>query len=124
MSEDRATFDMESAQRIADAVRVVERDSTVGAEWLPKAAARVIVVLVEKDGGADGTATNSASWTYTIRNLAGITIAEDVEQTRPRPNGMMTVQAGSNGYGIAFRSGTNTLLWDAGEVPTTTTCTP
>lgn len=80
-------------------------------------------VLVEKDGGSDGSASAAATWTYTIRDIGGTTtIATAKGQTRPRPYGMMTYQSGSNGYGIAFRSGTNTLLWDAGEVPTIVSC--
>lgn len=87
------------------------------------ASAVVFPVTVEKTGGSDGTATTTASWTYTVKNLLGQTIGTGVAVTRPRPNGKMTYQAGSAGFGLAFYSGTTLKLWDAGEVPTTGACT-
>lgn len=80
-------------------------------------------VKVTKDGGSDGTSSAAASWTYTVKTLAGSTLGTGVAVTRPRPNGKMTYQSGSSGYGLAFYDGTTLKLWDAGEVPTSGACT-
>lgn len=88
-------------------------------------------VRVEKDGGSDGSNVAIASWTYTVRrqDWPGTGTSADYElgtgmvQTRPRPVGKMTVQAGSLGYGVGFYDYSGAfVLWDAGEVPTTGPC--
>lgn len=77
-------------------------------------------IYVEKTGGSDGTATSAASWTYTLRHYTGAqTLATGAAQVRPRPNGQMTYQSGSNGIGVGFYQGSNVALWDAGEVEAT-----
>lgn len=78
-------------------------------------------VQVEKTGGSNGTATTPASYTYTVRDLQGNTLGTAVPVTRPRPNGEMTYQAGSSGYGLAFYAsdGSTLILWDAGEIEST-----
>jgi hypothetical protein len=79
-------------------------------------------VKVEKTGGSDGTSTTAASWTYTVKDLAGTSLGTAVAQSRPRPNGKMTFQTGSSGYGTAFYDGATLKLWDAGEVEGTGAC--
>lgn len=79
-------------------------------------------VKVEQTGGSDGNNTTAASYTYTVRSLTGATLGTGVAQVRPRPNGAVTVQAGSTGYGVAFYDGLNLRLWDAGEIPQTQVC--
>ena len=81
-------------------------------------------VQVLKDGGADGSATASASWTYTIMSLDGSQIlSRQTPLARPRPAGSMIVQSASPAFGTAFvDAGGTWRLWDAGEVPATTAC--
>jgi hypothetical protein len=80
-------------------------------------------VLVEKTGGSDGSLTTVASWTYTVYDFADTVLATAAPLGHPRPNGMMTYQAGADGYGLAFYGADGALvLWDAGEVPTTGPC--
>lgn len=82
----------------------------------------LFVVKVEKDGGTNGSATTAASYTYTVRSLDGETLGTAVPVALPRPNGMVTYQGGSDGYGLAFYDGETLKLLDAGEVPETDTC--
>lgn len=88
--------------------------------------AATFAVKVQQTGGSNGTDTTTATYTYTVRTLpwngtsGGETLGTNVPVSRPRPNGLMTVQAGSTGYGLAFRDGSTLILWDAGEVPDTT----
>ena len=90
--------------------------------------AATFAVKVEQTGGANGTATTAASYTYTVRTLpwngtsGGETLGTNIALSRPRENGLVTVQAGSTGYGIAFYDGTTLVLWDAGEIYTTEEC--
>jgi hypothetical protein len=79
-------------------------------------------VKVEKDGGAQGTSSTPATWTYTVRTLLGEVLGGAVALARPRPNGKMTFQAGSSGYGTAFFDNTALGLWDAGEIPVAGPC--
>jgi hypothetical protein len=86
-------------------------------------AGAAFAVTVEKTGGSNGNATTAASWTYTVRNLAGdLTLGTVVALAHPRPKGLMTFQTGSTGYGLAFYDGATLKLWDAGEVPTKGVC--
>ena len=52
----------------------------------------LFAVLVEKDGGSDGNATTAATYTYTVRSLAGTTLGTEVAQARPRSLGKVTYQ--------------------------------
>jgi hypothetical protein len=81
-------------------------------------------VQVLKDGGADGTQTAPATWTYTIKSVDGSqTFATTVPPARPRPNGSMVIQTSTPAFGTAFVDATGTWrLWDAGEIPATTAC--
>jgi hypothetical protein len=85
----------------------------------------LFAVRVEQTGGSDGTSSTAASWTYTVRDVSStVTLGTVVAVARPRPNGLMTYQSGSDGFGVAFYDDDGTLkLWDAGEVPTTGACT-
>lgn len=80
-------------------------------------------VKVQKDGGSDGSASTAASWTYTVRDLGGNTLGTTIAVVCPRPNGKMTYQSGSSGYGLAFYDGGTLKLWSAGETETTGACT-
>lgn len=88
-------------------------------------ASGLFAVRVEQTGGSDGNSTTAASWTYTVRDVSStVTLGTVVAVARPRPNGLMTYQSGSTGFGVAFYDDDGTLkLWDAGEVPTTGACT-
>ncbi len=87
------------------------------------AGAGLFPVQIEKDGGADGTPTAPATWTYTVRTLDGSqTLGTLVSVGRPRPNGSRIVQTASPAYGTAFYSSGSLLLWDAGEIAATTAC--
>lgn len=87
--------------------------------WFTMSPPQLIPVLVETDGGSDGTKTTTASWTYTISSLDGISIATEVVLTKGRPKG--TAVPGT-GYGLIFYDGTSIVLWDAGELYGTGGC--
>lgn len=78
-------------------------------------------------GNTNGTSSTPANYTYTVRRIewtgsgtsADYELGTNVPQTRPRPNGPVTYQAGSTGYGVAFYDGGTLKLWDAGEIPQT-----
>jgi hypothetical protein len=78
-------------------------------------------VGILQDGGSQGTASTAASWTYTVQTITGETIKENVGLARPRPRGIATYQP-SGGYGMAFYSAGDIILWDAGEIYGSTTC--
>lgn len=81
-------------------------------------------VQVKKDGGADGTQTTPATWTYTVLSLdGGQTLGSLTPLARPRPNGSRVVQTALPAFGMAFYSAGQLMLWDAGEIPATTACT-
>ncbi len=82
-------------------------------------------VQITRSGGADGTQTAPATWTYNLLSLDGTqTLATAVALARPRPNGSMVTAASSPAFGLAFVDSTATWrLWDAGEVAATTACT-
>ena len=75
-------------------------------------------VTIAKDGGADGTPTSPATWTYTLTDMHGEQLGAGVPQSKPRPNGTSQVQTGAPAQGIAYRDESgNVKLWDAGETP-------
>ena len=104
--------------------RVLWKESGTGTKWavlqLGAGPRGVFPVTVEKTGGADGTQTTPATWSYTVRckgwDGTAATLGTGVSLARPRPNGKMTFQAGSAGFGEAFYDGVTLKLWDAGEV--------
>ncbi|HEV7299204.1 MAG TPA: hypothetical protein VGN72_07555 [Tepidisphaeraceae bacterium] len=76
---------------------------------------QIFPVKVTKTGGAGGSKTTAASWTYTVSTIGDIEIGTAVAVGRPRPLGAM---AFGTGYGLAFYNQTGALvLWDAGETP-------
>lgn len=75
-------------------------------------------VKVTKDGGSDGNQSGAATWTYTVKDLAGTTLGTTVSPIKTRPNGKMTY-AGADSYAIAFYDGATLKLWDVVEVPGT-----
>lgn len=75
-------------------------------------------VKVTKDGGSDGNQSGAATWTYTVKDLAGTTLGTAVSPIKTRPNGKMTYAA-DNSYAIAFYDGATLKLWDVTEVPGT-----
>lgn len=85
----------------------------------------LMVVRVEKDGGADGSATTAASWTYTVRSVDKTkTLGREVALATPRPNGLRTFQAGADGFGLACYDQDGVLrLIEAYEIETTGGCT-
>ncbi len=84
----------------------------------------IFPVLISRDGGADGTQTAPATWTYSVSTIDGATsLGTSLTLTRPRPNGSMVPQSGSPAYGTAFCDSSGIVhLWDAGEVQNTTAC--
>jgi hypothetical protein len=80
-------------------------------------------VYVEKDGGSNGNASAAASYTYTVRDFDSFEVlASNVAQVHPRAYGAVDYQAGTNGVGVAYQSGTSVALYLAGEVPQVSTC--
>jgi hypothetical protein len=124
-THESALVDLEGGQAVLLEIR--DNDVTRYVRITPD---RMFPVKVEKDGGSDGTKSTAASWTYTVKNINETTsLGTAVAVTRPRPNGLMTCQAGTfvggtAGYGVGFYDEEGTfILWDAGEVPTTAACT-
>ena len=88
--------------------------------------ASMFPVLVEKTGGSNGVGTTRATWTYTMRDVSSFATmgaSTTLSPQKPRDPGPLTYQSGTSGYGVAFYSGSNTLLWDAGESLTLTSRT-
>ena len=85
----------------------------------------LFAVKITKTGGADGTSTTQATWSYTVKDLLGVTLGTSVNLRNTangnRPNGKTTFQS-ADSYGLAFYDGATLVLWDAGEVPTVDTC--
>jgi hypothetical protein len=126
-----ATFDLESAKRIAKATRTVEGmgktlgggtgyTPVLGGGKRPTLGTLFAVVLVQ-DGGANGTATAAPTYTYTINDINDEVELEGTPQspTLARPNGAVVAAT----YGMAYYDvdGDITLFY-AHEVPTTDTC--
>jgi len=126
-----ATFDLESAKRIAKATRTVEGmgktlgggtgyTPVLGAGKRPTLGTLFAVVLVQ-DGGANGTASAAPTYTYTINDINDEVELEGTPQspTLARPNGAVTAAT----YGMAYYNvdGDITLFY-AHELPSTTTC--
>jgi hypothetical protein len=77
----------------------------------------LFAVKVAQVGGANGTGTTAATYTYDLRDVrTNNVIGSAVALARPRANGAVTV--GST-YGTAFYDGLTIKLWDAGEIPAT-----
>lgn len=105
------------------------------AGYTPEAVPRAVVLIcaawpalfpvqVKKDGGADGSQTAPATWTYTVQSADGRqTLGSLTPLARPRPNGSRIVQTAVPSFGMAFYSAGKLMLWDAGEIPSTTACT-
>jgi hypothetical protein len=81
-------------------------------------------VRITKDGGADGTQSTPATWTYTVMSIDGVNAwGTQVPIARPRPNGSMIPQTATPAFGLAFVDASGIpRLWDAGEVQNTTAC--
>ncbi len=76
--------------------------------------------LVAQTGGSNGTsASDSATYTYTVKSLHGDQIGTAIAVVGPRMKGAVT--AGSS-YGVAFWDNGTLKLWSAGEVSGGTTC--
>jgi hypothetical protein len=108
--------------------QIVYQDLNIlGRVFLPTQPA-MFPVKVEEDGGANGTDTTAATYTYTVRTLpwngtsGGEVLGTTVPVSRPREIGYVITQAGSTGYGVAFYDGTTLRLWDAGEIYGTEEC--
>ncbi len=81
-------------------------------------------VQIKKDGGTDGSQSAPATWTYTVLSADGSqNLGSLTPLARPRPNGSQIIQTASPAFGMAFFSAGQLILWDAGEVPSTTACT-
>jgi hypothetical protein len=82
-------------------------------------------VKIVQVGGADGTSSTPATWTYDIYALtgtatddadAGELLAESQDIAPSRPNGKRNA---GDLYGLAFYDGDTLILWDAGEYENT-----
>jgi hypothetical protein len=111
----------------------VSADATGVSVWVPQSYADGFLVKVENDGGEAGepaTGTFPAvdcSFTYTVKDLAGVVLAEEVSPERARYPGT-TYIAGADGdqseYGWAAydAEGDLLLLQAYGEIEQTTAC--
>ena len=127
--------------RVSDTVREVESRSPSTPRqrrYYPRGGgeASLFPVLVNKDGGNDGTSSSQANWTYSVWPLGAKEgddpIATEVEVVKPRPAGSLVPQFDEDApasfesepmYGLAFTGQDGELvLWDAGEVEFTLIC--
>ncbi|MGC9260923.1 MAG: hypothetical protein ACP5I8_12740, partial [Phycisphaerae bacterium] len=130
---DSVTFDLESARRISAAVEEVEatvhdmggRGRFITATSPPG----TFPVLLEQNGGADGTQTSAATWTYNIYSVSDTglanALATAIGPSPPRPNGSLKQQPSSvantsYSYGLACNgAGGTVILLTAYEQPNT-----
>jgi hypothetical protein len=127
-----ATFDLESAKRIANATRTVEgMGKTLGGGTgytpvlggggkRPTLGTLFAVVLVQS-GGSNGTASAAPTYTYKINDINDEVELEGTPQAPElgRPNGAVT--AATRGMAYYDVDGDITLFY-AHELPSTTTC--
>ncbi len=74
----------------------------------------VFVVALTQTGGATGTQSAAATWTYTATSLAGVVLGTVLSPERPRSFGTRT--AATKGYAYYNNAGTFTLA-EAWETP-------
>lgn len=95
--------------------------TTVWSEDIPPTSRGIFPVRVVQVGGADGSGSSAATWTYDVYRPSGNPAADATEGqkigtavavSKPRPNGKMIP---GDKYGLAFYDGTTLTLWDAGE---------
>ena len=86
----------------------------------------VVLVKVTKDGGAAGSAVDSCTFTYTVKDLAGNQLATEQTPARPRMPLVAYLAGGEDGrtaYAMAARDGTTlVLLYVLGEIPDAGDC--
>jgi hypothetical protein len=86
----------------------------------------VELVKVTKDGGAAGSAVDSCTFTYTVKDLAGNQLATEQTPARPRLPLIAYLAGGEDGrtaYALAARDGsTLVLLYVLGEIPDAGDC--
>ncbi|HTV48052.1 MAG TPA: hypothetical protein VMG59_06370 [Phycisphaerae bacterium] len=79
----------------------------------------IAAASLTQTGGADGTATTPASWTYTAASLSGgVTFGTAMSLNAQRPNG--STKPAVSGL-VVFKSSA-WVLWWCDEVPNTTAC--
>jgi hypothetical protein len=101
----------------------VGTDGIIGKRKLPRPNAGFFPVLVNQVGGANGTNTTKATYTYDVTDLFGNALGTAVAVARARENGSVVLAIAPK-YGVAFYSADGTLiLWDAGETYGTAPCT-
>lgn len=80
------------------------------------------LVKVVKDGGSAGDATTAATWTYTVKDVEGDTLGEDLTLQGGRAAGLIAY-APDNSYGLAAYDGTTLVLLEVyRELPDTGEC--
>jgi len=78
-------------------------------------------VTVTKDGGVAGSYSASCTFTYTIKNLSGVTIATGLTPNIPRFTNVEYAQPSANSPGMAYFTGAGAIaLYSAAqEIPVT-----
>lgn len=79
----------------------------------------LIRVVLSSPSGSNGTKTTAASYTYTVKDLEGISFGAGYAPEKSRPNGAVT--AATQGIGYFNTSGTF-VLYEAYELPGTGVC--
>ena len=108
------------ARRIAKAVRRVEAMTLTreGADYgtaVKEAKVWALPVLLTQTGGSAGSGTSGCTFTYTVKNMDGTTLATGVTPDMQRAAIGLTVAAA---IGWAFYDGSRVLrLWWCDEVP-------
>lgn len=89
----------------------------------PPAQGQFLGCLVTNDGGDVGTASDQCSLTYRYTNLASdLVYGTGTTPLKARPQTGMMSDSGPESYGVAFRRGSDVLLWDANEYILTSDC--
>jgi len=84
----------------------------------------VFPVLVTKDGGSAGSHESECSFTYTVKDLANVTLGTQRTPERPRFHWTEYAEPSPDSYGLACYklNGDLILLYVLGEIPLTDKC--
>lgn len=82
------------------------------------------IVKAVKDGGSNGSASTTVSWTYTVKTLEGTTLATAKTPKKKRHPNVVYVDPSTTEYeGIAYYDASGVLqLFDANEIAAVEAC--
>lgn len=111
------------------AAQILYRESGTGVKWAivrvgSSRRTNMIPVQVTKDGGADGSATTQATWTYTAKTLQAVTLGTGLTPKLPaRPAIGKVTFAPNDSYGTGvFKDDGTFILMEVAEVALVEAC--